>query len=163
MYLASQRASTVMEMRSSDDILSEIYCSEEPRPKISSRSKQDGPTPGYTGISDSAKPSRPMQGREMRGVRLNRASLKAGTLARPLPFASGFVIHSCVTCSLKVDESKVVNAVPPILRLATAGGANIHRIADGAKIASRVRRINKLPVHKAEGPSCTVFSSSWWG
>jgi hypothetical protein len=51
----------VVEMRSSNDILPEIYCSEEPRPKILSRSKQNGPTPGYTGIGDSAKPGGPMQ------------------------------------------------------------------------------------------------------
>jgi hypothetical protein len=59
-----------VDMRSSDNMLSEIYCSEEPRPNISSHSKQNGPPPGYAGIVDGANP------REMRGVRLNRASLK---------------------------------------------------------------------------------------
>jgi hypothetical protein len=33
MYLASQRATMVVDMRSSDDMLSEICCSEEPQAK----------------------------------------------------------------------------------------------------------------------------------
>ena len=55
-----------------------------------------------------------------------------------------------------MDESKVVNAVLPILRLATIGGTNMRWIANEAEIASRVRRINKLLMHKAEGPSVRI-------
>jgi hypothetical protein len=48
----------VVDMRSSDDMLSEIYCSEEPRQNNPSCSKQNGPMPGYTCIVDGANPSR---------------------------------------------------------------------------------------------------------
>jgi hypothetical protein len=36
-------------------------------------------------------------------------------------------------------------------------GANIRRMANEAEIASRVRGINKLPTHKAEGSSVCIF------
>ena len=133
---------------------------EEPRPNNPSRSKQkQSYSKDILVFIDNITPTPAVQCRQGK-VRREAESCEPqsfGTLAWLRSFASHFVIHSCVTCSLEMDESQAVNAVAPILRLATARAQSYVEQHMKQKLYPESEGSTSYPIYKADGPSVRIF------